>query len=142
MIFYGSIGWDTNNSAKLDGLWQGLCLAQKHGLFPIIIEGDSQILITIVNHILQGTHAHKVASSWRLAARLELIEKWLLTNKAITFEHIKMEGNKVADLLANLGVDSDRVLNTSSLDILNDSSHLQKCINLVQRDAELPNAGD
>ena len=23
-IYYGSIGWDTNNSAELEGLWQGL----------------------------------------------------------------------------------------------------------------------
>lgn len=28
LIFLGSIGWDTNNSAKLEGLWQGLILAQ------------------------------------------------------------------------------------------------------------------
>lgn len=26
-IFYGTIGWDTNNLAELEGLWQGLCLA-------------------------------------------------------------------------------------------------------------------
>jgi len=60
------------------------------------------------NQILQGIAAHKVAYSWRLAAHLELIEQWLLTNRAITFKHVKREGNKVADLLENLGVDSDR----------------------------------
>ena len=93
-------------------------------------------------NILQGTHAHKVASNQRLAARLELIEKWLLTNRVITFQHTKRESNKVENLLTNIGVNSDRVLNVGSLDILNDSSHLQECINLVQRDAEPPDAGD
>lgn len=28
LLFLGSIGWDTNNLAKLEGLWKGLCLAQ------------------------------------------------------------------------------------------------------------------
>jgi len=142
LLFFGSIGWDTNNSAELKGLWQGLCLAQQYGFFPIVIEGDSQILINIANQILQRTPAHKVVSSGRLAAHLEHIEKWLLTNRAITFQHVKREGNKVADLLENMGVDSEIVLNASSFDILNDSSHLQECTDLVQNDAELPDAGD
>lgn len=64
--FMGSIGWDTNNLVELEGLWQGLLLAQSHGLFPLIIEGYSQILINMVNQILQGTPSHKVDSSWRL----------------------------------------------------------------------------
>lgn len=40
-IFMGSIGWDTNNSAELEGLWHGLKLAHERNLFPLIIEGDS-----------------------------------------------------------------------------------------------------
>ena len=49
LTFIGSNEWDTNNSDELEGLWQGLLLAQSHGLFPLIIEGDSQILINMVN---------------------------------------------------------------------------------------------
>lgn len=103
LIFIGSIGLDTNNSTELEGLWQGLLLAQHHGLFPLVIEGDSQILINMAKQILQGTPAHKVVSSWRLVERLELIEQWITTNREITFKHIRTEGNKVDDLLANLG---------------------------------------
>lgn len=51
-IYYGSIGWDTNNSAKLEGLLQGLCLIQLYNFSPSIIEGDSLILINMVNQIL------------------------------------------------------------------------------------------
>jgi len=47
LIFLGSIGWDTNNSTELEGLWQGLLLAQHHGFFPLVIEGDCQILINM-----------------------------------------------------------------------------------------------
>ena len=73
LIFFGSIGWDSNNSAELEGLWKGLCLAQQHNYFPIEIEGDSQILINAANQLLMGAPASKVADSWRLAARLDLI---------------------------------------------------------------------
>ena len=62
-------------------------------------------------------------------------------NRAITFKHVKREGNKVADLLENLGVDSDQVLHSGSLYILNDSSHLHECTDLVDNDAEFPDAG-
>ena len=47
--FMGSIGWDTNSSVELEVLWQGPLLAQSHGFSPLIIEGDSQILVNIVN---------------------------------------------------------------------------------------------
>lgn len=33
LTFLGSNGWDTNNSIELEGLWQGLLLAQKNGFF-------------------------------------------------------------------------------------------------------------
>lgn len=118
LTFLGSNGWDTNNSAKLEGLWQGLLLAQKIGYFLLIIEGDSQILINMVNKIMQGTHSSKVSNSWRMVNRLELIEIWLSSHKAISLKHIRQEGNKVDDLLANIGVESGMDLHTGSLSML------------------------
>lgn len=140
LIFFGSIGWDTNNSAELEGLWQGLCLAQQHNFQPVVIEGDSQIFINMANQLLTGSPASKVANNWRMADHLELIEQWLRTNRAITFNHVKREGNKVANLLANKAVDSDQVLQSGSLIILNDNSLIQPCANLVHKDTKLPNA--
>ena len=110
LIFYGSIGWDSNNSAELEGLWKGLFLSQHHNYFPIEIEGDSQILINAANQLLMGAPTSKVPESWRLAVRLELIEKWLKHNRAISFKHVKRSGNKLADLLENTGVDSPQIL--------------------------------
>lgn len=91
-------------------LWQGLCLANQHNYQPIIIEGDSEILINMAIQIQQGTLATKVANSWRLAARLELIEQGLKMRRAINFNHIKRERNKTADILANIGVDHNQTL--------------------------------
>lgn len=95
LLYFGSIGWDTNNSAELEGLWQGLCLAHQHNFHPIIIEGDSQILINMATQIQQGSSASKVATSWRLAARLELIEKWLKNKRAITFNHVRERATRL-----------------------------------------------
>lgn len=61
----------------------------------------------MATQIQQGTSASKVAPSWRLVARLELIEQWLKSKRAITFNHVQREGNKVVDLLENTGVDYD-----------------------------------
>jgi len=103
-VYFGNIGLDTNNSAELEGLWKGLLLPGKLSLQPLIVEGDSQILINMATRIQNGSQARKVASSWRLEARLNAIEQELRKNRAISFNHIRREGNKVADLLANIGV--------------------------------------
>eukprot|EP00253_Pinus_taeda_P020461 PITA_20461 len=104
-VFFGSIGWNTNNVAELEGLWRGLFMAQRERLSPLIVEGDSQLLINMAIKIQQGTEAQKVSRSWRMVTRLELLQSWLKDNKAITFNHIRREGNKLADIMANIGVD-------------------------------------
>lgn len=139
-IYYGSIGWDTNNSAELEGLWQGLNLAHLYNLSPIIVEWDSQILISIANQLLQGSRSTKVATSWRMASRIEKISNWLNENQVISFAHTKRDDNKVADLLANLGVDSMDTLNHGTLQIIHDRDIAQNCIKLVQTDRPFPDA--
>ena len=131
LIFYGFMGWDTNNSAELEGLWQGMQLAQLHNFFPIEIEGDSQILINMISKILLGSPPSRVADSWRLMARLELIAEWLQEYRAIYLKHTRIFGNKVADLLANKGVISAQTLFAGPLSSLNDSKLLQDCSQLV-----------
>lgn len=66
LTYLGSIGWDTNNSTELEGLWQGLIIAQKQGIFLLVIEGDLQILINMVTKMLQGTTSSKMSNSWRM----------------------------------------------------------------------------
>jgi len=51
LLYFGSIGWDTNNSVELEGVWQGMNLVHQHNFHPLIIEGDSQNLINMVTQI-------------------------------------------------------------------------------------------
>lgn len=96
----------------------------------------------MANQILQGTATYKVVNSWRFAKRLELIDQWLTTNRAVTFKHIKREGNKVANLLENLGVDRDWTLHTGSLNITSNASQLQEYNEIVLSEEAHPDASD
>jgi len=140
-LYYGSLGWDTNNSAELEGLWQGLSIAKEFNLQPLLVEGDSQIIINMANRIQNGSQTRKVAHSWRLEARLNSIERELLQNRALSFLHTKREGNKTADLLANLGVDCSLNLLSGKLDIIPNSQKAQECKRLIHSDAGFPDAG-
>lgn len=131
-----SIGWDTNNSAELEGLWQGLHFAQLNGFFLLIIEGDSYILINMVNQILQGTPSYKVGSSWRLDERLEKIGQWLSTHRVVTLKHIRRDGNKVANFLANIGLYSGKTLHVGTLNYIATTPRLQEYNDLVQNEIE------
>eukprot|EP00253_Pinus_taeda_P024057 PITA_24057 len=145
-VFFGSIGWNTNNVAKLEGLWKGLNIAQKEGFSPLIVEGDSQILINMAIKIQQGTEAQKVSRSWRMVTRMELLQLSLRDNKVVTFNHIRREGNKLAHFLANLGVERGKDHFEGSLQgnaLENEWSTFQEILkNDAQRqDQDHPDAG-
>ena len=44
-VFYGSIGFNANNSVTLKGMLQGLNLMLREGWISTMVEGDSNILI-------------------------------------------------------------------------------------------------
>ncbi len=88
----------------------------------------------MVNKIMQGTPSSKVSNNWRMAKRLELIEIWLSYHRAITLKHIRWEGNKVADLLANIGVESGMDIHTGSLSMLATEIQSMEYQNLVKNE--------
>lgn len=146
-IFLGYHGWDTNNSAELEGLWQGLLIAQEQHLFQLIVEGDSQILIHMATKLLQDSSSSKICNSWRRAQRLMHMENWINNNRAISFTHIKRDGNKIADFLANVGVDCGRPLLTGDPATILLDSQLKDFHNQVQKEKlehaeELRDPGD
>lgn len=103
-VYHGTIGKDTNNVVELEGLWKGICIADKKSFFPLEVEGDSLILITAALRIQAGTSAAKISSSWRLLSRLEQLEDCLQNPQSITFNHVRRSANKAADRFPNQGV--------------------------------------
>lgn len=134
LTFLGSKGRDSNNSVELEGLWKGLLLANSHGFSPLIIEGYSQILINMVNKIFQGTPSNKIGNSWRLAERLELVEDWLKSHRVVIFKHTCREGNKVADLLAKIGVESNTTMHANALSDIAIDAQMKEFNDLVEKE--------
>jgi len=146
-VYFGSIGWNTNNAAELEGLWQGLQIAQHQSFFPLIAEGDSQIIINMATKIQQGSAAQKVSRSWRMATRLESLQTWLQNNQATSFKHTRREGNKAADFLANLGANQCKEHQEGTPQVIasaSDRATFQEILNSdMQLEAkEYPDAGD
>jgi ribonuclease HI len=101
-----NLGCDTNNSTEIWGLLKGVQMALDQNLTCLIIEGDSKIIIDLVTKILNGRDPGKITPSWRLLGPLYSFQALLRPALTITPSHIRRSANKVADRLANAGVDS------------------------------------
>lgn len=136
LTFLRSKGLDTNNLAEMEGLWQGLVPAQNKGLFPLIIEGDSQIIINMAFKILHGTPSSRMRNNWRLTKRLELIDALLSSHRVITLKHIYREGNKMVDLIASIGVDFGLDIHIVSISRLASEIQIMEYQNSVKNEME------
>jgi ribonuclease HI len=76
-IVAGNIGYNTNNAGELWGLLRGLQVDKDHELFPIIVEGDSQIVIHLLSRLMNGADPEKISPSWRLMNGLLRIKSLL-----------------------------------------------------------------
>ena len=105
-VFWGDLGECSNNLAELEGLIHGLRWASSQPWSPLLVEGDSRLIISLVTRLQAGSNISKISNNWRWESRLMELQGILQTGQAITFQHIKRKGNKVADALANKGVGS------------------------------------
>jgi ribonuclease HI len=99
------IGHNTNNTAEIWGLFCGLQAAIKKEIFTIIAEGDSQFVINLLSHLLNGEDPEKISPSWRLMNGLLKIKSTLQPQWVILPSHIRRTTNQVVDLLENFGVE-------------------------------------
>jgi len=51
LIYHGNIEVNTNNDAELIALLQGLTLVGRYKLLPLIVEGDSEIIIRLIRKL-------------------------------------------------------------------------------------------
>lgn len=137
-IFTGYSGFNTNNRAKLLGLIQGLSIAADQGFIKLIIEGDSAIILSMCQKIIHSTSPSKVTVNWRLAACLDSLPSLLAQIPTTLISHVKRDANKVANRLANHGVQAPaNRLNQPWPDHVN-SSLLNDCRHLASQDYSLP----
>ena len=140
-VFFGYIGQDTNNSAELEGLLHGFQLAREKQVFPLFVEGDSRIILRMAAKIQAGQPATKVSNTWRLEGRLERLGDMLKESDACTWSHIRRNGNKVADRLANLGVEAKVPFWSGLLGNLPNREVQEACQKFIDQDRGNSDAG-
>ena len=60
---YGFLGQDTNNAAKIEGFLHGLSWVSTNFRIPMIVEGDSQMIILLDTTLQNSSRSAKVSSS-------------------------------------------------------------------------------
>ncbi|GLJ05557.1 hypothetical protein SUGI_0020220 [Cryptomeria japonica] len=92
----GPVGIATNNVAEITALEEGLKWASSNGVSKVMIEGDSQVILSRI--------IKKGSMNWRLNAWIPRINCLLQKLTDYHLHHIFHEGNQVADFLANQGI--------------------------------------
>ena len=70
---YGFLGIESNIAAEIEGLIQGLEWVLENFQEPIIVEGDSQMVIHLTSKLHNGSQSSKVSSSWSLESRISTL---------------------------------------------------------------------
>jgi ribonuclease HI len=92
------IGVATNNVAEYEALLAALDYCVKHKLSPVEILADSQLLIRQLRGEYKVRHPN-IIPLYRKA------QEYLSHLKITGFQHVPREENKLADKLANRGID-------------------------------------
>jgi hypothetical protein len=119
-------------------LLKGLKIALDNHYQRIIAEGDSQIIIHLITRILHGERPTDISPSWHLSRLLEDFGAFLCPNLMIIPSHVKRDANKVADCLANEGVntETEQIHWQAQISDFNDLS--KRCQELAHRDLHPP----
>ena len=109
----------------------GLLLAKKGCFNKLHIEGDSLVIIDAC--------IHRRIISWKLKYVLNQIWRLLDECSDVCLLHIYREGNKVEDLLSNLGCDGVTVSTFHSLPFIEQHKALK---NIIQEDMKAANSSN
>ena len=109
-LCWGYIGEKSNNVSKLKGLLVGLVMATQQGWLPIILEGDSQIILQMATKLLHGKLVSKVANNWKMTHSLEQLRGLLSMHYEVQIHHVRRKEDKLADLMANYGASKKQEL--------------------------------
>jgi ribonuclease HI len=101
-----NMGYETNNSTEISDLIKGIQMEIDNNLTRLTIEGDSRVIIELATKVINGKNPEKITPSWRLLGPLNSLKYLLKPSLTFTTSHISRSANKVANKLANAGVDS------------------------------------
>ena len=111
------------------------------GWFPIILEGDSQLILQMTTKLLHGKPMNKVVDNWRMAHSLEHLRELLCGHSEVHTHHVKRKANRLVNLLANHGVEQQHELQQELWEAQIEESLRQKSKMVVEQDQLSPRCG-
>ena len=130
-----------NNVVEIKALMIRFDMIRTNGWQPIIVEGDSQIIIQMAHKILNGKHIHKVADNWRLIHSLDILWNKLYNHSDVQLLHVRRKANTLADLLANYGVEKGQEIEATLWTYRKDEVLWTKCQAVQRKDMHHPRCG-
>lgn len=100
----------------------------------VIFEVDSTLIINLAKKISWGTATEKVSKNWRLILIFKWIHNHLQSLHTLTFKHVQRTSNKLADLLANQGVNCIEEKFATKCHELTQLSLKEKCHDQAEED--------
>ena len=131
---YGFLRIESNNAAEIEGLIQGLEWVLENFHEPLIVEGDSQMVICLASKLQNGSQSSKVSSSWHLEIRIETLLFGLIQGKAVSFTHVRRNDNKMADYLANMGAGTCQPFRAQYWHMLSNMTAQSRCQDIISSD--------
>ncbi|KAH9312988.1 hypothetical protein KI387_028023, partial [Taxus chinensis] len=98
LAYFFNLGIQSNNVAEVVALFWGVKLVEEKGFKHLVVEGDSLYIISCVKGVSQA--------SISIVDFINKSKGKLSSFETISFQHVFREGNKLADILANMGVDA------------------------------------
>ena len=131
---FGFLGIESNNAAEIEGMIQGLEWVLENFLKPLIVEGDSQMVICLTSKLQNGSQSSKVSSSWCLEIHISILRSSLIQGKAISFTHVRRNDNKMAHFFPNMGVGACQRFRAQAWNMLLDMTTKSRCQYLISSD--------
>jgi len=104
----------------------------------IMVEGYSQIIVTMIKKLLNGVELSKVSPSWKFLNNMEMLKSLLQPNMVLIPSHVRRTTNKTTNKLVNIGVRGED-MDWEDNPLLNlDDTLLLECIDLAKREISSP----
>eukprot|EP00253_Pinus_taeda_P003542 PITA_03542 len=102
-IYADKGGIMSNNEAEFSAAYQGIRIAIRNGYMKLEIEGDSNLVIETIRKLNNGEAWEQVLKSWRTAGLIQDLAETIKRIEYKVIHHVRREGNRAADFLANWG---------------------------------------
>ncbi|PRQ52155.1 putative ribonuclease H-like domain-containing protein [Rosa chinensis] len=97
--FYANLGCGSVLQAEAWGLLLGLQMAISHHAHHLLVESDSQVLVSLVQHDVDDLHPLKTITDCCQTLQRQL--------HSCDLKHVYREVNQVADILSKFGLDAE-----------------------------------